>query len=85
MRFRALGVDVPTGHLQQAGDALVAVAAEGARKADHGRGQGVLVVAQLRLATLAGAMLAESTAGPAFGDVQPLTDRGDALASPRGA
>src|SRR5664280_1797560 len=81
----ALGVHVPARHLQEAGDALVAVAAEGTRQADDGCGQGVLVVAQLRLATLAAAMLAESTAGPPFGDAQPLTDCRHALAAARGA
>jgi hypothetical protein len=30
---------------------------------------------------LAGAMLAQGLAGPAFGDVQPLTDRLDASAA----
>src|SRR5664280_477313 len=83
--LHALGVHLPAGHLQEAGDALVAVAAEGTRQADHGRDQGILVVAQLGTTALTGAMLAQRPAGPPFGDVQPLTDRGDALASPRGA
>src|SRR5664280_1871533 len=65
--LHALGVDVPAGHLQQPRDALVAVAAEGTCQADHGRRERVLVVAQLRLATLAAAMLAESPASTPFG------------------
>jgi len=52
--------------MQQPGDALVAVAAEGTCQADHGRGQGVLVVALLRLAALGRACLAEGAASPAF-------------------
>jgi len=78
--LHALGIHVPTGHLQEAGDALVAVAGEGVRQSDHGRDQGVLVVAQLRSMPLAGAMPAERAASPAFGDGKPLTDRRDALA-----
>jgi hypothetical protein len=76
--LHALGVHVPAGHLQEAGDALVAVAAKAARQTDHGRGQGVLVVSGASTMTFAGAMLAE---GPALRDVQPLADRRDALAA----
>ena len=41
--LHALLVDVLAGHLQQAGDALVAVAPEAPGQGDDGRGQGVLV------------------------------------------
>ena len=74
MRCTRLALTFQPAICKQAGDALVAVAAEAARQADHGRGQGVLVGAQLRPMALAGAVLAEGSAGPAFGDVQPLTD-----------
>src|SRR5664280_3234695 len=83
--LHALGVHRPAGHLQQTGDALVAVAAEGSCQADHGRRERVFVLSQLEAVALAGTVLAQSTAGPALGDVQPLADCLDAPASTRGA
>jgi hypothetical protein len=79
--LHALGVHLPASHLQEAGDAFVALAAEAAREADDGRRQGVLVVTQRQLVALRGANLAEGTAGTPFGDLEPLTDRRHALAA----
>ena len=83
--LHALAVHRPAGHLQQVGDALVAVAAEAGGQSDDRRGEGVLVVSDLWLVALGGAVLAQSPAGSALGDVQPLTDCLDACAPPRGA
>ena len=77
----ALHVQLPAGHLQQVGDTPVAVAAEGARQTDHGRGQGVLVGTRRGRPPLGRAVLAQRAAGAAFGDVQPLTDCLDAATS----
>jgi len=60
------GVHLPAGHLQKLGDAPITVAAEAAGQSDDSRGQGVLVGSHLELVALAGAVLAKSTAGPAF-------------------
>jgi hypothetical protein len=64
-----LGVHLPAGHLQKIGDAPVAVATEAAGQSDNSRGQGVLIGSHLELVTLAGTVLAKSTAGPAFRNV----------------
>jgi hypothetical protein len=76
-----LGVHLPAGHLQKIGDAPVTVAAEAAGKSDDSRGEGVLVGSHLELMALAGTVLAKSTAGPAFRNMQPLTDCLYALSS----
>ena len=69
------GVHRPAGHLREAGGTLAGVAIEGARQADHGRRQGVLLVAYLHLVTLGGAVLAEGLVGTTFGDHEPLAER----------
>jgi len=60
--------------LQEVSDTPVAVATELRGQTDDRLGERVLIVSQAWSVTLAGAMLSESTAGPAFGDPQPLTD-----------
>jgi hypothetical protein len=71
--------------VQKVGDAPVAVAAEPASESNDRRGQGVLVVSKAGSVSLAGTVLTEGLAGPALGDMQPLTDRVDASAPTRGA
>jgi hypothetical protein len=60
------GVHLPPGHLQEIGDAPVAIATEAARESDDSRRKGVLIDPHLRLMALAGTMLAKNLAGPAF-------------------
>jgi len=61
-----LGVHVPARHLQKTGDALVAVAPEGARQTYDGRRERVLVVAQRQLVALRGTVLTKRPADPPF-------------------
>jgi len=63
-----LVVDLLAGHLQEVSDAPVAVAAELAGQGDDRLGERILITSHLWSPALAGAMLTESTTGPAFGD-----------------
>ena len=77
----SLGIHRPAGHLQEVGDASVAIAAEAARQGDDGCRKRVFIPEHLGSVALTRAMLAQSLTSPAFRYMQPLTDCLDTSAS----